>query len=621
MKQIKFYSFIVPLIIGLIALASLGVTVNEKLQGEAPAKFAEGQGEPMLGGLISKPYTFSPSTVIRSSEINSNYDTLYTLVNGNIDNDNIDASAEIAYTKISGSAILANPVASQTITPGGATYQFIVKGASSQSVDIFDIQNSSAVSQLSVDSSGYTNIDSDYLYFSTSTERIQSTGSGDMTFTDTNSGATWTLTQLANASALTEGDGVDISANVISVIPSTTLGYTFDTGGYLYRPVDSTLTATSTGLSVNTSTVVSQIATSTPTADKIPIADGSGEIDIDWLPTLLNAIAFSDGSDGEVTLSASTTLISDMYYNNLTVDSGVVLNTGGYRIFVKGTLTNNGTISRDGNIGGNGTDATAGFIGDKGVGGVALASGTIYGGLAGGDGADGVKAQNSTTDGKNGTAGGDLDPSITNVNGTAGGSGGTGGLTPGTGGTGGTATIETNNFNFGAFTSGVLDSETTIKYIPYLLNGNSSFNTLSSSASCGGGGSGYAIADPTSNASSGGAGGAGGNAGIVYIQANIIINNGTISVIGGAGGDAGESFTTNGAVAAASGSGGGAGGSGGLVVLVYTSYPTTGTVTISGGAGGTGAVHQGTAGSTGGSSDGNNGSSGNAGKYIQIKLN
>lgn len=48
---------------------------------------------------------------------------------------------------------------------------------------------------------------------------------------------------------------------------------------------------------------------------------------------------YGPGSDGDVTISSNTTLSDDMYYNNLTINSSVVLNPGGYRIFVKNILT------------------------------------------------------------------------------------------------------------------------------------------------------------------------------------------------------------------------------------------------------------------------------------------
>ena len=54
---------------------------------------------------------------------------------------------------------------------------------------------------------------------------------------------------------------------------------------------------------------------------------------------------FGEGTDSDVTIaSGTTTLIKDMYYNNLTVDSGATLFTNGFRVFVKGTFTNNGTV-------------------------------------------------------------------------------------------------------------------------------------------------------------------------------------------------------------------------------------------------------------------------------------
>jgi hypothetical protein len=84
---------------------------------------------------------------------------------------------------------------------------------------------------------------------------------------------------------------------------------------------------------------------------------------------------YGTGSDGTVTISANTTLSSDKFYYNLTVDSNVVLNTAGYRLFVKNilTLNSNSTIgvgtannytmttgfSGAGSIAGGGATATA----------------------------------------------------------------------------------------------------------------------------------------------------------------------------------------------------------------------------------------------------------------------
>jgi len=48
--------------------------------------------------LIIRPNTYVPGTVIRSSEVNDDFDTIYTLVNGNIDGANIDLTSAFAWT-------------------------------------------------------------------------------------------------------------------------------------------------------------------------------------------------------------------------------------------------------------------------------------------------------------------------------------------------------------------------------------------------------------------------------------------------------------------------------------------------------------------------------------------
>jgi hypothetical protein len=51
-------------------------------------------------GTVTKTYTFAAGNKILSAEVNSDFDTLYNLVNGNIDNDNIKANAGIVDTKL-----------------------------------------------------------------------------------------------------------------------------------------------------------------------------------------------------------------------------------------------------------------------------------------------------------------------------------------------------------------------------------------------------------------------------------------------------------------------------------------------------------------------------------------
>ena len=44
---------------------------------------------------------------------------------------------------------------------------------------------------------------------------------------------------------------------------------------------------------------------------------------------------YGSGMDGNLTISANTTLTRDMHYNNLTISAGYTLDTAGYRVFVR----------------------------------------------------------------------------------------------------------------------------------------------------------------------------------------------------------------------------------------------------------------------------------------------
>jgi hypothetical protein len=57
-----------------------------------------------------------------------------------------------------------------------------------------------------------------------------------------------------------------------------------------------------------------------------------------------NDSVYGTGSDGTAIIASNISLSRDMYYSNLTINSGFHLNTNGYRVFVKNTLTLNGSI-------------------------------------------------------------------------------------------------------------------------------------------------------------------------------------------------------------------------------------------------------------------------------------
>lgn len=266
--------------------------------------------------------------------------------------------------------------------------------------------------------------------------------------------------------------------------------------------------------------------------------------------TATSFVDLGDGSDGAVTISADTTLTSNMEYTNLTIDSTKVLTTAGYSIRCTGTLTINGTIRNNGGAGGVAT------------GGTAAPAGSLAGGAAG---AAGISSAGSS----NGNAG-------TGVTSSQSGAGGAGGnSSANTGGAGGAATAAVN----------------TVTQAGPLLNTGA---TVASFTGGGGGGGGALTNGGGGNQVSGSGGGGGG---VIDIACATLVNNGAIQAHGGAG----SAGSWNGF--GGSSVGGGAGGGGGFIRLVYRTSSGSGTVTATGGTGGAG-------GGTGGLT-GANGSNGN----------
>lgn len=355
----------------------------------------------------------------------------------------------------------------------------------------------------------------------------------------------------------------------------------------------------------------------------------------------VGAALYGDGSDGTKTFDGSSTinlslggslvpsgnvytLTRDIYLDSMTVDSGVTINTASYRIFVKETLSNAGTIKNNGAAGNIGNSASAGrasYPNSHGTGGAvtSITNGTLYGGTqggAGGNGAEGIidtgGAGNAGSAGQAGTA---VTRSLTTITGSAGSAGGSGGSGSSNGGGGGGA---------GGSQSTSALSLTPSRNVQFLIRLHeiigtavNFLTTCGGAAGGGGGGSGGAqngVSAP-SFSGSGGGGGAGGNSGgIIAIIAKTISNTGTIQANGGAGGNGGSACAvvanTPYALGGGAGAAGGNGGNGGVVILIYNTYTNSGTVQAAGGAGGS--AGSGTVGSDGGGT-GSNGSASSAG--------
>lgn len=51
-------------------------------------------------GITTRPNSYTSGTLIKSSEVNADFNAIYGVVNGNLDNNNISSSAGIAYSKL-----------------------------------------------------------------------------------------------------------------------------------------------------------------------------------------------------------------------------------------------------------------------------------------------------------------------------------------------------------------------------------------------------------------------------------------------------------------------------------------------------------------------------------------
>ncbi len=311
---------------------------------------------------------------------------------------------------------------------------------------------------------------------------------------------------------------------------------------------------------------------------------------------------FGDGSDGAATLDGSTdyatwssrsgdiyTMTRDAYLSALTINATKTLRPAGYRIYVKGTFTNNGTVEYNGGNGGGGTNDNRTPAGTGGT----QVSG-FFKAYAGGDGGVGGTSGN---DGASGSTTGTPTNSL----------GGKGGNTYRGGGrndtlnnaaTGPTPTAP--NMKFGTIrflTIAGLDLNITT----YANLGTSTTTGAASAGTAhthsvpsdrmsliplsggaggagGGGGHGYTASGSAVGASAGGGGGGGG---VIFIACKTWAGAGAINAIGGNGGVGGNKTTTHGG-----GGSGGGGGGGGFIIVIYNFKTYSGTTSVAGGTGG-----------------------------------
>lgn len=383
--------------------------------------------------------------------------------------------------------------------------------------------------------------------------------------------------------------------------------------------------------------------------NKVPVLDAAGRLASDFMPTVYSTTAdgiqittapdsdddgvnkayvdatslqnvFCDGSDGDVTIAAPTTLTRDMFYNNLTYSADIT--TAGFSIYVKGTLTRTGTAKiknngGNGGAGGNGSTANGGTAGTAGA---AAGFGTLPkpgAAGAGGIGAGAAFAGGGTgaEAGSNGGAGdGAITNSIASVASITAATGGSATTSAGTG-AGGTSASATT-------TQTVAVPRTPVTALNLLAIISGTVTPLRGAASsAGGGGGGVSTKYNGVRPGGGGGGGSGASGGTVRVASKVIVDSGTgtmFEAIGGNGGNGGNGHAVNPNEASAGGGAGGAGGNGGNIILLYKTKTGTCTTSVAGGT--LGAAGTGESGSGGSITAPGTSNSGAAGLVIDIAL-
>jgi len=314
-------------------------------------------------------------------------------------------------------------------------------------------------------------------------------------------------------------------------------------------------------------------------ANRVIVSGSGGTIDNNFIATstILASNTFGPGTDGDVIVAAlsTTTLTRDMYYNNLTVNGSIV--TGGWRVFVKDTVSGTGNFTATGTPG-EGGGLTSPPI-SAGLGGATTTGFFIsYGGANGGTGGLASKGNGSI-----GSSTMDVHGSLSvGRSGTGGAGVNASGGTPGTGavnGTTGRSFATSSPYGLGTL-SVIFDA------LVMSTTSNSLYRLTSGPGGSGGGGGG-------ANSNNGGGGGGGGATGnVAFIAAKTFAGSFIINADGGAGGSA-TSVTGDGGTG-----GSGGGGKGGFGIRVYFTNTWSGSCHANGGVAGAGSS-AGTAGANG----------------------
>lgn len=330
--------------------------------------------------------------------------------------------------------------------------------------------------------------------------------------------------------------------------------------------------------------------------DKIPTLWADGKLASGFISSIDTPnIIYWDGSDWNVTISSNTSITRDMYYDNLTIETGCTLSPAGFRVFVKGTLTLEwtGKISANGSAGGAGWSGANGTAGWHGAGGSAGSAGAVVwssASLPAGSpweaGTAGTAGSGSSQDGVVGTAGDSVAKALW-VAWSAWGLWGGGGNfnTPSTDTAAGWAA--------GAISGTVFNKPNSLIGAYALFDTMPSISTLTVSAWSGSGGWGWGGQSSWAGDYGGWGGGWGwsGSTGwIVWVASRNIVTvdwNDYISADGWVGGNGWNGWDGYSDAGGGGGGGWGAGWSGWVAIVIYGTKTGTGTISVDWWAGGT----------------------------------
>ena len=333
---------------------------------------------------------------------------------------------------------------------------------------------------------------------------------------------------------------------------------------------------------------------------------------------------FGNGKDGNLTLTGSSSqttdrndaeedlgdnwiasgeLQRDIYANNLTIEDNASVKTGGYRIFVRGTLDIQGNVKLycSGSAGANGSNAGSSSPDQNGAGGTGSgaggAGGSLLGGKAGGDGGAGGSGTNGSSIAVSAGSPGSIANTSNAVktysnsagargasgeNGTSGG----GSASGSSAGSGSEGKISITNADL-TFIIAMRDffSTDTTGLMPPL------YPATGSAGGGGGGGGGLnAIGDSSYPSGAGGGGGqGGGSGGHVMLVARVITGTQSdleLEARGGNGGNGGNGRDPGGNSMAGGAGAGGNGGDGGCVTVISGTDPDGITIDVAGGSAG-----------------------------------